>query len=142
MWCSSTHNLQPFNLVFDLVFCSLNPIYLPVSVLLFFPFHFFTVHKLSPSFIPTFCLFLTSQIQVISFVTEQNWDSLEVFDGGDNTDTMLGSFSGIAVNMFVLCTVVCTLIFFYTFGITTYIKFRVHKCTWCSHGEFSKFQSV
>ncbi|KAG7258553.1 hypothetical protein CRUP_029516 [Coryphaenoides rupestris] len=35
------------------------------------------------------------QIQVISFVTEQNWDSLEVFDGGDNTDTMLGSFSGV-----------------------------------------------
>lgn len=34
------------------------------------------------------------QIQVISFVTEQNWDSLEVFDGGDNTDAMLGSFSG------------------------------------------------
>uniref|UniRef100_A0A8C7F586 CUB and Sushi multiple domains 2 n=1 Tax=Oncorhynchus kisutch TaxID=8019 RepID=A0A8C7F586_ONCKI len=34
------------------------------------------------------------QIQVISFVTEQNWDSLEVFDGGDNSDTMLGSFSG------------------------------------------------
>uniref|UniRef100_A0A8D2L0U8 CUB and Sushi multiple domains 2 n=1 Tax=Varanus komodoensis TaxID=61221 RepID=A0A8D2L0U8_VARKO len=34
------------------------------------------------------------QIQVISFVTEQNWDSLEVFDGGDNTATMLGSFSG------------------------------------------------
>ncbi|KAJ6652285.1 hypothetical protein lerEdw1_012753 [Lerista edwardsae] len=33
------------------------------------------------------------QIQVISFVTEQNWDSLEVFDGGDNTATMLGSFS-------------------------------------------------
>lgn len=31
---------------------------------------------------------------MISFVTEQNWDSLEVFDGGDNTDTMLGSFSG------------------------------------------------
>lgn len=39
-------------------------------------------------------LFLLPQIQVISFVTEQNWDSLEVFDGGDNTDTMLGSFSG------------------------------------------------
>ncbi|TSK31427.1 CUB and sushi domain-containing protein 2 [Bagarius yarrelli] len=37
------------------------------------------------------------QIQVISFVTEQNWDSLEVFDGGDNTDTMLGSFSGTSV---------------------------------------------
>lgn len=37
---------------------------------------------------------LLSQIQVISFVTEQNWDSLEVFDGADNTVTMLGSFSG------------------------------------------------
>uniref|UniRef100_A0A8C7XQX3 CUB and Sushi multiple domains 2 n=1 Tax=Oryzias sinensis TaxID=183150 RepID=A0A8C7XQX3_9TELE len=37
------------------------------------------------------------QIQVISFVTEQNWDSLEVFDGGDNTDTLLGSFSGTTV---------------------------------------------
>uniref|UniRef100_A0A672MSN1 CUB and Sushi multiple domains 2 n=1 Tax=Sinocyclocheilus grahami TaxID=75366 RepID=A0A672MSN1_SINGR len=37
------------------------------------------------------------QIQVISFVTEQNWDSLEVFDGGDSTDTMLGSFSGTTV---------------------------------------------
>ncbi|MEE6484219.1 hypothetical protein FKM82_013795 [Ascaphus truei] len=37
------------------------------------------------------------QIQVISFVTEQNWDSLEVFDGGDNTASMLGSFSGTTV---------------------------------------------
>ncbi|XP_029427966.1 CUB and sushi domain-containing protein 2 isoform X2 [Rhinatrema bivittatum] len=37
------------------------------------------------------------QIQVVSFVTEQNWDSLEVFDGGDNTVTMLGSFSGSTV---------------------------------------------
>uniref|UniRef100_A0A8C9TSU0 CUB and Sushi multiple domains 2 n=1 Tax=Scleropages formosus TaxID=113540 RepID=A0A8C9TSU0_SCLFO len=37
------------------------------------------------------------QIQVISFVTEHNWDSLEVFDGGDNTDTLLGSFSGTTV---------------------------------------------
>ena len=44
---------------------------------------------LSDSSIP-----LPSQIQVISFVTEQNWDSLEVFDGADNTVTMLGSFSG------------------------------------------------
>lgn len=37
-------------------------------------------------------------------MTEQNWDSLEVFDGGDNTDTMLGSFSGIAgyVSVYVL----------------------------------------
>ncbi|XP_031645143.1 LOW QUALITY PROTEIN: CUB and sushi domain-containing protein 1 [Oncorhynchus kisutch] len=37
------------------------------------------------------------QIQVISFVTEQNWDSLEVFDGGDNSDTMLGSFSAVSL---------------------------------------------
>lgn len=37
---------------------------------------------------------LPFQIQVVSFVTEQNWDSLEVFDGADNTVTMLGSFSG------------------------------------------------
>ncbi|XP_070324528.1 CUB and sushi domain-containing protein 2 isoform X4 [Odocoileus virginianus] len=37
------------------------------------------------------------QIQVVSFVTEQNWDSLEVFDGADNTVTMLGSFSGTTV---------------------------------------------
>ncbi|XP_043915904.1 CUB and sushi domain-containing protein 1-like [Protopterus annectens] len=37
------------------------------------------------------------QIQVISFTTEHNWDSLEVFDGGDNTATMLGSFSGTTV---------------------------------------------
>uniref|UniRef100_A0A9J8ATL8 CUB and Sushi multiple domains 2 n=1 Tax=Cyprinus carpio carpio TaxID=630221 RepID=A0A9J8ATL8_CYPCA len=43
------------------------------------------------------CSVRFSQIQVISFVTEQNWDSLEVFDGGDNTDTMLGSFSGTTV---------------------------------------------
>uniref|UniRef100_A0A4W5QPB6 CUB domain-containing protein n=1 Tax=Hucho hucho TaxID=62062 RepID=A0A4W5QPB6_9TELE len=39
------------------------------------------------------------QIQVISFVTEQNWDSLEVFDGGDNSDTMLGSFSGESLSL-------------------------------------------
>ncbi|XP_042194838.1 CUB and sushi domain-containing protein 1 [Callorhinchus milii] len=37
------------------------------------------------------------QIQVISFATEHNWDSLEVFDGGDITATMLGSFSGTTV---------------------------------------------
>lgn len=43
---------------------------------------------------PERVLYCLWQIQVISFVTEQNWDSLEVFDGGDNTDTMLGSFSG------------------------------------------------
>lgn len=66
---------------------------------LFLPLLFFLVYislivfLFRPLFLPVSSL---SQIQVISFVTEQNWDSLEVFDGGDNTDTMLGSFSGIA----------------------------------------------
>lgn len=35
-----------------------------------------------------------SQIQVISFATEHNWDSLEIYDGGDMTAPKLGSFSG------------------------------------------------
>ncbi|TSN48501.1 CUB and sushi domain-containing protein 1 [Bagarius yarrelli] len=34
------------------------------------------------------------QIQVISFATEHNWDSLEIYDGGDITAPKLGSFSG------------------------------------------------
>lgn len=34
------------------------------------------------------------QIQVISFATEHNWDSLEIYDGGDMTAPRLGSFSG------------------------------------------------
>uniref|UniRef100_A0A2K5L8N4 CUB and Sushi multiple domains 1 n=1 Tax=Cercocebus atys TaxID=9531 RepID=A0A2K5L8N4_CERAT len=37
------------------------------------------------------------QIQVISFATEQNWDSLEIHDGGDVTAPRLGSFSGTTV---------------------------------------------
>ncbi|MBZ3876498.1 CUB and sushi domain-containing protein 1 [Sciurus carolinensis] len=37
------------------------------------------------------------QIQVISFATEQNWDSLEIHDGGDVTGPRLGSFSGTTV---------------------------------------------
>ncbi|XP_045432188.1 CUB and sushi domain-containing protein 1 isoform X1 [Pipistrellus kuhlii] len=37
------------------------------------------------------------QIQVISFATEQNWDSLEIYDGGDATAPRLGSFSGTTV---------------------------------------------
>lgn len=44
------------------------------------------------------CVFSPSvvarQIQVISFATEQNWDSLEIYDGGDVTAPRLGSFSG------------------------------------------------
>lgn len=31
---------------------------------------------------------------MISFATEQNWDSLEIYDGGDMTAPRLGSFSG------------------------------------------------
>uniref|UniRef100_A0A8D0BPV5 CUB and Sushi multiple domains 1 n=1 Tax=Salvator merianae TaxID=96440 RepID=A0A8D0BPV5_SALMN len=37
------------------------------------------------------------QIQVISFATEHNWDSLEIYDGGDMTAPRLGSFSGTTV---------------------------------------------
>uniref|UniRef100_H0WLJ2 CUB and Sushi multiple domains 1 n=1 Tax=Otolemur garnettii TaxID=30611 RepID=H0WLJ2_OTOGA len=37
------------------------------------------------------------QIQVISFATEQNWDSLEIHDGGDAAAPRLGSFSGTTV---------------------------------------------
>uniref|UniRef100_A0AAX7U1R5 CUB and Sushi multiple domains 1 n=1 Tax=Astatotilapia calliptera TaxID=8154 RepID=A0AAX7U1R5_ASTCA len=34
------------------------------------------------------------QIQVMTFATEHNWDSLEIYDGGDMTAPKLGSFSG------------------------------------------------
>ncbi|XP_046885306.1 CUB and sushi domain-containing protein 1-like [Hypomesus transpacificus] len=34
------------------------------------------------------------QIQVMSFATEHNWDSLEIYDGVDMTAPKLGSFSG------------------------------------------------
>ncbi|XP_077568652.1 CUB and sushi domain-containing protein 1-like isoform X2 [Stigmatopora nigra] len=34
------------------------------------------------------------QIQVVTFATEHNWDSLEIYDGGDMTAPKLGSFSG------------------------------------------------
>ncbi|XP_075454326.1 CUB and sushi domain-containing protein 1 [Ascaphus truei] len=37
------------------------------------------------------------QIQVISFATEHNWDSLEIYDGSDMTAPRLGSFSGTTV---------------------------------------------
>lgn len=65
----------------------------PSLFLFFLVYISLIVFLFHPLFLPVSSL---SQIQVISFVTEQNWDSLEVFDGGDNTDTMLGSFSGIA----------------------------------------------
>ncbi|KAM4694506.1 CUB and sushi domain-containing protein 1 [Discoglossus pictus] len=37
------------------------------------------------------------QIQVLSFATEHNWDSLEIYDGADVTAPRLGSFSGTTV---------------------------------------------
>lgn len=37
------------------------------------------------------------QIQVITFATEHNWDSLEIYDGGDMTAPKLGSFSGMTI---------------------------------------------
>nr|XP_014341913.1 PREDICTED: CUB and sushi domain-containing protein 1-like [Latimeria chalumnae] len=37
------------------------------------------------------------QIQVISFATEHNWDSLEIYDGIDMSAPRLGSFSGTTV---------------------------------------------
>lgn len=30
----------------------------------------------------------------MTFATEHNWDSLEIYDGGDMTAPKLGSFSG------------------------------------------------
>ncbi|MBZ3869507.1 CUB and sushi domain-containing protein 3 [Sciurus carolinensis] len=35
------------------------------------------------------------QVQVISFATEHNWDSLDFYDGGDNNAPRLGSYSGV-----------------------------------------------
>lgn len=82
--------LQPFSLTFNALRrgAPLTPLPPLCSIQSVFSFFFF--FSLSLPLPPL------SQIQVISFVTEQNWDSLEVFDGGDNTDTMLGSFSGTA----------------------------------------------
>lgn len=37
------------------------------------------------------CLF---QIQVVTFATEHNWDSLDFFDGVDGNAPRLGSYSG------------------------------------------------
>ncbi|KAM3932341.1 CUB and sushi domain-containing protein 1 isoform 2-T2 [Leptodactylus fuscus] len=37
------------------------------------------------------------QIQVLSFATEHNWDSLEIYDGSDMNSPRLGSFSGTTV---------------------------------------------
>ncbi|KPP79508.1 CUB and sushi domain-containing protein 3-like, partial [Scleropages formosus] len=37
------------------------------------------------------------QIQVISFATEHNWDSLDFYDGADNNAPRLGSYSGTTI---------------------------------------------
>lgn len=52
----------------------------------------FVSNKLS-----NYCLFhfyLSVQIQVVSFATEHNWDSLDFYDGADNHGPRLGSYSG------------------------------------------------
>lgn len=36
------------------------------------------------------------QIQVVTFATEHNWDSLDFFDGVDGSAPRLGSYSGIS----------------------------------------------
>lgn len=41
-----------------------------------------------------FLFFLSLQIQVVSFATEHNWDSLDFYDGADNHAPRLGSYSG------------------------------------------------
>ncbi|XP_073535892.1 CUB and sushi domain-containing protein 3 isoform X7 [Phyllobates terribilis] len=37
------------------------------------------------------------QVQVVSFATEHNWDSLDFYDGGDNNAPRLGSYSGTTI---------------------------------------------
>ncbi|KAM8966399.1 CUB and sushi domain-containing protein 3 [Pelodytes ibericus] len=37
------------------------------------------------------------QVQVISFATEHNWDSLDFYDGSDNNTPRLGSYSGTTI---------------------------------------------
>ena len=46
-----------------------------------------------------FCVFhaislFFSKIQVVTFATEHNWDSLDFFDGVDGNAPRLGSYSG------------------------------------------------
>lgn len=50
-------------------------------------------NALNPRLQRCFCL-CPVQIQVVTFATEHNWDSLEIYDGGDMTAPKLGSFSG------------------------------------------------
>ncbi|KAG8570229.1 hypothetical protein GDO81_011162, partial [Engystomops pustulosus] len=38
------------------------------------------------------------QVQVVSFATEHNWDSLDFYDGGDNNAPRLGSYSAIGLD--------------------------------------------
>uniref|UniRef100_A0A8C4QEE5 CUB and Sushi multiple domains 3 n=1 Tax=Eptatretus burgeri TaxID=7764 RepID=A0A8C4QEE5_EPTBU len=44
------------------------------------------------------------QIRVTSFATEHNWDSLEIYDGGDADAPRLGSFSGTTVPVLINST--------------------------------------
>lgn len=64
-----------------------------------------------------FCPF--DQIQVVSFATEHNWDSLDFYDGADNNAPRLGSYSGKKQLLFrlnmekVVCSVLGTIVFFF-----------------------------
>lgn len=56
-------------------------------VLIFFSLSVFEAQECSVSL----CI---PQVQVVSFATEHNWDSLDFYDGGDNNAPRLGSYSG------------------------------------------------
>lgn len=45
----------------------------------------------------TFPFLYYFQIQVVSFATEHNWDSLDFYDGADSHAPRLGSYSGIHI---------------------------------------------
>uniref|UniRef100_A0A8C9X3Z4 CUB and Sushi multiple domains 3 n=1 Tax=Sander lucioperca TaxID=283035 RepID=A0A8C9X3Z4_SANLU len=62
----------------------------------------FVSNKLS-----NYCLFhfyLSVQIQVVSFATEHNWDSLDFYDGADNHGPRLGSYSGTTIPLLLNST--------------------------------------
>lgn len=79
-----------------------------------------------------FCPF--AQIQVVSFATEHNWDSLDFYDGADNNAPRLGSYSGKNMLLFrlnleqALCefTFTCSRCYCRFFFITVPLTYTVH----------------
>lgn len=57
---------------------------------------FFFLQMIHPFILFILLLFISSlfQIQVVTFATEHNWDSLDFFDGVDGNAPRLGSYSG------------------------------------------------